>query len=38
VSTGALITLIAAWSIVGSFTVRFFLKVLKNPHMKEGEE
>lgn len=31
----ALATLIIAWSIIGFFTVRFFIKVLRTPQEKD---
>ena len=37
-SLSALITLITSWLIVGFFTVRFFVRILKSPGLKEGED
>lgn len=30
-STLALVTMVAAWCVIGFFTIRFFSKVLKKP-------
>lgn len=37
-TTSALITLLATWSVVSFYTVRFFLKVLKTPQEKNGDQ
>ena len=34
-TTAALITLLFAWIIIGFYTIRFFLKVLKTPQEKD---
>lgn len=36
-STAALVTMLLAWGVIGTFTIRFFVKVLRNP-MKEEEK
>jgi hypothetical protein len=37
-SASALIAMLITWSIVGFFTVRFFVRILKNPHLKTDAE
>jgi len=34
-STLGLITMLSAWTIIGFFTIRFFVKVLNTPQRKE---
>jgi hypothetical protein len=34
-TTTALITMIAAWSVIAYFTIRFFIKVLRIPQEKD---
>lgn len=34
-TNAALITLVLAWTVIASFTIYFFLKVLKTPQEKE---
>lgn len=37
-STSALFMMITAWGVIGFFTIRFFLKVLRNPVKDEEKE
>lgn len=34
-TTSALVTMIASWTVISFFTIRFFLKVLKTPQEKD---
>lgn len=34
-TTAALITMIAAWTVIAFFAIRFFLKVLRTPQRKD---
>jgi hypothetical protein len=34
----ALMMMIATWSFVSFFTIKFFLKILKSPHLSEHNE
>jgi hypothetical protein len=36
-STIAIVTMLSAWLVIGTFTIRFFIKVLATPQEKDGE-